>query len=70
MEKILCRIREVKATADAKEAALLLQAGNWIAFGAAFNGETVTWLLGRITNQTSGVPGAVPGISDCLHATP
>lgn len=73
MYKILSRIVEIKETKDSKEAALLLQSGNWLAFGAAFQGNEIVWALGRITNQTpmdalKRVPG-FPDIEGSHHTT-
>ena len=73
MYKILSRVEEVKETRDSKEAALLLQSGNWFAFGAAMQGDEIVWTLGRITSQSGrilaelaarGVPGAADALRD------
>ena len=48
METILARAKEVKETKDMKEAALLLQSGNWVAVNAAFQGEDILFLLIRV----------------------
>lgn len=72
MYKILSRVEEIRATTDSKEAALLLQSGNWFAFGAAFQGDEILWSLGRITSQSgTDLRGlGIPGILDCHHTTP
>jgi len=75
MYKILSRVKEVKETKDSKEAALLLQSGNWFAFGAAFQGDEILWTLGRITSQTGRILAelearGVPGASGLAHTTP
>lgn len=72
---ILSRVEEVKETKDSKEAALLLQSGNWFAFGAAFQGDEIVWVMGRITSQTSQILAelaarGVPGASGLAHTTP
>lgn len=75
MYKILSRVEEIRATTDSKEAALLLQSGNWFAFGAAFQGDKILWSLGRITSRTGQILAelearGVPGASGLAHTTP
>lgn len=48
MEQILMKAKEVRETTDNKEAALLLQNGNWITVGAAFQGDAICWILIRV----------------------
>lgn len=72
---ILSRVEEIRATTDSKEAALLLQSGNWFAFGAAFKGDEIEWALGRITSQSSQILAelaarGVPGALGLPHTTP
>lgn len=46
--KILMMAKEVKETKDSKEAALLLQSGDWITVSAAFQGDEILWVLTRV----------------------
>ena len=48
MQTILAKAKEVKETKDTKEAATLLQSGNWVAVNAAFQGEDILFSLIRI----------------------
>ena len=48
MQDILMRAKEVRETNNAKEAALLLQSGNWLAVNAAFLGDDIWWVLIRV----------------------
>lgn len=44
----LSQAKEVKETKDHKEAALLVQSGNWAIVNAAFQGDDILWALIRI----------------------
>ena len=37
--------KQVKETKDHKEAALLVQSGNWVIVNAAFQGDDILWAL-------------------------
>lgn len=47
--KILMMAKEVMETKDSKEAALLLQSGDWVTIGAAMQGGEIVWVMARIT---------------------
>lgn len=44
----LSQAKEVKETKDHKEAALLVQSGNWVIVNAAFQGDDILWALIRV----------------------
>lgn len=46
--KILMMAKEIRETKDSKEAALLLQSGDWVTVGAAFQGDDVLWILTKV----------------------
>lgn len=46
--RILMMATEVRETKDNKEAALMLQSGNWITVGAAFQGNDILWVLTKV----------------------
>lgn len=48
MQNILHMAKEVKETKDHKEAARLLQSGDWVTVQAAFQGDDILWVLIRI----------------------
>ena len=48
MKSILSMAKEVRETKDMKEAALLLQSGDWVAVNAAFQGEDILFALIKI----------------------
>ena len=52
MNKVLSYVKEIRETADIKEAARLLHSGDWIAI-CATETEPVVFSLGRITDQKS-----------------
>lgn len=47
-QKIYMMAKEVRETKDSKEAALLLQSGDWVTIGAAFRGDEIVWALVRV----------------------
>lgn len=48
MEELLARAKEVREIKDNKEAARLVQSGNWVIVQAAMQGEEICWVLIRI----------------------
>ena len=48
MEELLARAKEVREIKDHKEAARLVQSGNWAIVQAAMQGEEICWVLIRI----------------------
>jgi len=46
--RILMMATEVRKTKDSKEAALLLQSGDWVTVGAAFQGDEIMWVLTKV----------------------
>lgn len=70
-QQILWMAKEVKETRDSKEAALLLQSGDWVAVNAAFQGDEILWLLIRTTSRQNDrdFPSS-PGTGDQHHTMP
>jgi len=46
--KILMMANKVHETKDSKEAAQLLQSGDWVAVEAAFQGDDILWVLTKV----------------------
>lgn len=54
-QQIYMMAKEVRETRDSKEAARLLQSGDWVAVNAAFQGDEFLWVLIRVQDQSTGV---------------
>lgn len=67
--QIYMMAKEVKETRDSKEAALLLQSGDWVAIGAAFQGEAVQWILIRVQDPGTGAQAQADTLA-LLRSTP
>lgn len=46
--QILMMGKKIHETKDSKEAALLLQSGDWVTIGAAFQGDEILWILTKV----------------------
>lgn len=46
--QILMMGKKILETKDNKEAALLLQSGDWVTIGAAFQGDEILWILTKV----------------------
>lgn len=54
-QQIYMMAKEVRETRDNKEAARLLQSGDWVAVNAAYQGDEFLWVLIRVQDQSTGV---------------
>lgn len=54
-QQIYLMAKEVRETRDSKEAARLLQSGDWVAVNAAYQGDEFLWVLIRVQDQSTEV---------------